>query len=164
MQHFMQTLESKLDSQLGSVMKEVRNAVSAIPSTVERTVTAEVGKRLQSSIDCRAKDVIKKQLHLTSIDSDADEDEDDVPLPQFLPKTITKLKDKDRRTSFYQSGGRHATFLHPKSPIDVEYHVVGNDELISSVSSEESLDTKQSDACKTTHDCCCIQSKNERSL
>ena len=46
MQHFMQTLESKLDSQLGSVMKEVRNAISAIPSTVEKTVTAEVGNRL----------------------------------------------------------------------------------------------------------------------
>ena len=62
------------------------------------------------------------------------------------------MKDKDRRTSFYQSGGRHATFLHPKSPLDAEYHIGCNDELISTASSDNSLDTKQRDARKATQE------------
>ena len=62
MQQLMQTvdaLESKMDSQLGSVMKEVKIAMSAIPSTIQKSVTSKVGKQLQMTMDHRAKDAIK---------------------------------------------------------------------------------------------------------
>ena len=103
MQQLMQTvgaLESRMDSQLGSMMKEVKHAMSAIPSTVQKSVTAEVGKRLQMTMDHRAKDAIKRQFHMHSQDSEDSEDEDSVPLPPILPTSTTKLKPRHRRSSF----------------------------------------------------------------
>ena len=70
-----------------------------------------------------------------SSDDEIDSDKDDNQLfdmPTALPRTNAKYKsNRNRRSSFCRSGNRNVFFEVPKSPLDADFHVGCNDDLLS---------------------------------
>ena len=87
------------------------------------------------------------KIEPASSDDEIDSDKDHLQpfdMPTALPRTNAK-SNRNRRSSFDRSGNMKAFFEVPKSPLDADFHVGCNDDLLSSQSSpsEASLTSNQ---------------------
>jgi hypothetical protein len=176
----MDTEFGDIRTTIGPQLEDVKSAIKAVKSSVRKEVDLEVERKLSATINNRTKDAIKKHLgHLfkdsempktvtyeeqqagtkseaSSSDENTDSEEDKNPpfeIPIALPRTHVK-SNRSRRSSFYRSGNRKAHFEVPKSPLDVDFYVGCNDDLISSHAnpSETSLTSDQKEQGRQTRD------------
>ena len=135
-----------MDKQVGSVLKEVKETIQTIPSTIENRV--DLAMKALAQIDESQSEVRRKLTKVwqyngadgdedLSRDSELSDDEekvDEVPLP-ILPKTMEKMKARNRYSSFYEKGNIRASAVHPKLPLDTAYVLGCNDDLLTNESS-----------------------------
>jgi len=147
-------LESKIDAQV----QQLHSAVKTIPDTVEKHVTSALkGKgESQHTPVASIRKKLEKELRRSSLafpveelsmDDVEEEDEqrkeeesnsdDSEEMPPLLPRT-SKVKGKNRRSSFYRAGNRRGA-AYATSPFDVEYEVGCNDDLFSNDTSHDGI-------------------------